>query len=50
VPAYAHKAVETLKRQGKDAELVAIPGTGGHLDGVLAMGRVADRLKAFLDR
>jgi homoserine O-acetyltransferase/O-succinyltransferase len=50
VPAYAHKAVETLKRQGKDADLVAIPGTGGHLDGVLAMGRVADRLKAFLDR
>lgn len=49
VPGYARKAVDILKRQGKQADLVAIPGTGGHLDGVLSMGRVADRLKAFLD-
>ncbi len=49
VPAYAQKAVDILKRQGKQADLVAIPGNGGHLDGVLAMARVAARLKAFLD-
>ncbi len=50
VPAYAHRAVDILKKQGKDADLVTIPGNGGHLDGVLAMARVADRLKAFLDK
>jgi len=50
VPAYAKKAVDILKRQGKDADLVAIPGTGGHLDGVLALPRVGDRLKTFLEQ
>ncbi len=50
IPAYAHKAVDILKKQGKDADLVTIPGNGGHLDGVLAMTRVADKLKAFLDK
>lgn len=49
LPGYAQKAVDILKRQGKQADLVAIPGNGGHLDGVLAMTRVADKLKAFLD-
>jgi homoserine O-acetyltransferase len=50
VPAYAKKAVDILKRQGKDADLVAIPGNGGHLDGVLALTRVGDRLKTFLEQ
>jgi homoserine O-acetyltransferase len=50
VPAYAHRAVDILKKQGKDADLVTIAGNGGHLDGVLAMARVADKLKAFLDK
>jgi homoserine O-acetyltransferase len=49
LPGYAQKAVDTLKRQGKQADLIAIPGNGGHLDGVLALTRVADKLKAFLD-
>jgi homoserine O-acetyltransferase len=49
LPGYAQKAVDILKRQGKQADLVAIPGNGGHLDGVLSLTRVADRLKAFLD-
>jgi homoserine O-acetyltransferase len=49
VPAYAQRAVDILKRQNKQAALVTIPGTGGHLDGVLSMARVADKLKAFLD-
>jgi homoserine O-acetyltransferase/O-succinyltransferase len=50
VPSYAQKAVDILKRQGKQADLVSIPGNGGHLDGVLAMSRVAPRLKAFLEQ
>jgi homoserine O-acetyltransferase len=50
VPSYAHKAVEILKKQGKDADLVTIPGNGGHLDGVLALPRVGEKLKAFLER
>jgi homoserine O-acetyltransferase/O-succinyltransferase len=50
VPDYAKKAVDILKRQGKQADLAAIPGTGGHLDGVLSMSRVADRLKLFLEQ
>ena len=49
LPGYAQKAVDILKRQGKQADLVAIPGNGGHLDGVLSLTRVADKLKAFLD-
>ncbi len=50
VPSYAHRAVDILKKQGKDADLVTIPGNGGHLDGVLALPRVGEKLKAFLER
>jgi homoserine O-acetyltransferase len=49
LPGYAQKAVDILKRQGKQADIAVIPGNGGHLDGVLSLTRVADKLKAFLD-
>lgn len=49
VPDNARKAVETLKKLGKQAELVEIDGDGGHLDGVLAVARVGAHLRRFLD-
>jgi len=48
-PENARKAVETLKRLGKQAELVGIDGDGGHLDGVLAIARVGAPHRRFLD-
>ncbi len=49
VPDNARRAVATLKKLGKQAELVEIDGDGGHLDGVLAVARVGAQLRRFLD-
>lgn len=46
--AFSRRAVEILKSQGKKAELVEIDGDGGHLDGVLAVAKVGDRIAKFL--
>ena len=48
VPDNSRKAVEIMKKQGKNAELVEIEGDGGHLDGVLAIARVGEQLRRFL--
>ena len=47
-PAYTTHAADLLRKQGNVVDVVEIDGDGGHLDGVFAVGPVADRIKAFL--
>ena len=49
-PALSRKAAEKLKAQGNHVELYEIEGTSGHLDGLFSIGKVADRIKAFLEK
>jgi homoserine O-acetyltransferase len=49
VPSQAQAHVDALRKLGKSAELVEIDGDGGHLDGVLAVSRVADHIRRFMD-
>ena len=48
-PELSRKAAEKLKAQGNHVELYEIEGTSGHLDGLFSIGKVADRIKAFMD-
>jgi homoserine O-acetyltransferase len=45
---YAHKAADILKKQGKSAEVIEIEGDRGHLDGLFAITKVAEKLRKFL--
>jgi homoserine O-acetyltransferase len=49
-PHYSRKAAEKLRAQGNHVELYEIDGTNGHLDGIFSIGKVADRIKAFLEK
>jgi len=49
-PELSRKAAAKLKAQGNHVELYEIEGTSGHLDGIFSIGKVADRIKAFLDK
>src|SRR5687767_14606961 len=49
-PALSRKAAEKLKAQGNHVELYEIEGTSGHLDGLFSIGKVADRIKAFIEK
>jgi homoserine O-acetyltransferase len=49
-PEYSQRAAEKLKAQGNQVELYEIDGTNGHLDGIFSIGKVADRIKAFLEK
>jgi homoserine O-acetyltransferase len=49
-PELSRKWAERLKAQGNHVELYEIEGTNGHLDGVFSIGKVADRIKAFLEK
>jgi len=49
-PELSRKAAAKLKAQGNHVELYEIEGTSGHLDGLFSIGKVADRIKAFLDK
>jgi homoserine O-acetyltransferase/O-succinyltransferase len=49
-PALSRRWAEKLKAQGNQVELYEIDGTNGHLDGILSIGKVADRIKAFLEK
>jgi homoserine O-acetyltransferase len=49
-PEYSQRAAEKLKAQGNHVELYEIDGTNGHLDGIFSIGKVGDRIKAFLER
>jgi homoserine O-acetyltransferase/O-succinyltransferase len=47
-PEMSRKAAEKLRGLGKSAEVVEIDGDGGHLDGVLAIAKVSEAIRAFL--
>jgi homoserine O-acetyltransferase len=49
-PELSRKWAERLKAQGNAVELYEIEGTSGHLDGIFSIGKVADRIKAFLEK
>ncbi len=49
VPGYARKAVDILKKQGKNAEMIELEGERGHLDGVFGIAQAGDALRRFLD-
>ena len=49
-PELSRKWAERLGAQGNHVELYEIDGTNGHLDGIFSIGKVADRIKAFLER
>ena len=48
-PQLSRRALERFRSQGGRAELVVIDGDGGHLDGVLAVAKAADAIRAFID-
>ncbi len=47
-PQFSKHAVDILKSRGQQAELVEIPGDGGHLDGLLAVQKVGEAIAKFL--
>jgi homoserine O-acetyltransferase/O-succinyltransferase len=49
-PELSRKAAAKLKAQGNQVELYEIEGTSGHLDGLFSIGKVADRIKAFMEK
>jgi homoserine O-acetyltransferase len=49
-PELSRKWAERLKAQGNHVELYEIEGTNGHLDGLFSIGKVAERIKAFLEK
>jgi hypothetical protein len=44
----SQKAAAKLRGLGKSADVFVIEGDGGHLDGVLAVNKAADVIRAFL--
>jgi homoserine O-acetyltransferase len=49
-PELSRKWADKLRAQGNHVELYEIEGTNGHLDGLFSIGKVADRIKAFMER
>lgn len=47
-PALSETAVAQLRAAGLEAELAVIPGKGGHLDGLMQVAAVQERIAAFL--
>jgi homoserine O-acetyltransferase len=47
-PEMSQKAAAKLRGLGKSAEVFVIEGDGGHLDGVLAVSKASDVIRAFL--
>jgi homoserine O-acetyltransferase/O-succinyltransferase len=48
-PDFSKQAMEILKTQGRDVRYEEIPGDGGHLDGVLAVAKVGETIRKFLN-
>ena len=49
-PELSRKWAEKLRAQGNQVELYEIEGTNGHLDGLFSIGKVADQIRAFLQK
>ncbi len=47
-PEMSQKAAAKLRGLGKSADVFVIEGDGGHLDGVLAINKAAEVIRAFL--
>ncbi len=47
-PEFAKRAAERYRAQGGVAEVFVIEGDGGHLDGLLAISKAGDAIRAFL--
>ena len=47
-PEFSRKAAERYRAQGGSAEVFVIEGNGGHLDGIVAIAKAADAIKAFM--
>ena len=47
-PELSKRAAERYRAQGGVAEVVVIDGDGGHLDGVLAVAKQGEAIRAFL--
>jgi homoserine O-acetyltransferase/O-succinyltransferase len=47
-PDYSKRALDLFKKQGTPVEYVEIEGDGGHLDGVLAVAKAGEAIRAFL--
>jgi homoserine O-acetyltransferase/O-succinyltransferase len=48
-PAWSREAMDILRQQGTRVDYVEIAGDGGHLDGVLAIGKVGEAIRKFLN-
>lgn len=48
-PAWSREAMDILKQQGKRVDYVEIAGNGDHLDGVLAIAKVGEAIRKFLN-
>ncbi len=49
-PEMSRQAAERLRSQGNYVELYEIDGTSGHLDGIFSIGKVADQIRAFMQK
>jgi len=47
-PEFAKRAAERYRAQGGVAEVFVIEGDGGHLDGLLAISKAGEAIRAFL--
>jgi homoserine O-acetyltransferase len=48
-PALVQQAADLIAADGTPVQRVEIPGTRGHLDGVLSLAQLGDVIEAFLD-
>jgi len=46
----SRRAADKLRAQGNHVELYEIDGTNGHLDGLFSIGKVADQIRAFMEK
>ena len=49
-PELSRRWADKLRAQGNSVELYEIEGTSGHLDGIFSIGKVADQIRAFLQK
>ena len=49
-PELSRRWADKLRAQGNTVELYEIEGTSGHLDGIFSIGKVADQIRAFLQK
>jgi homoserine O-acetyltransferase/O-succinyltransferase len=49
-PELSRKWAERLRAQGNHVEYYEIEGSSGHLDGLFSIGKVAERIKGFIEK